>query len=109
MAYKTNSTDPNYVLTPPEVDVENVGKVAGDEVAELYVVPPQGVAMPLEQLRGVERVRLGPGETQRVVFTLDARALSTVNAAGERSVAAGMYRIVVGGGSRGRRTMCRQR
>jgi beta-glucosidase len=84
-----------------EVDVENLGKVAGDEVAELYVVPPQGAAMPLEQLRGFERVRLSAGEKRHVVFTLDARALSTVDAAGRRSVAAGTYRIVVGGGQPG--------
>jgi beta-glucosidase len=84
-----------------EVDVENLGKVAGDEVAELYVVPPAGAAMPLAQLRGFERMRLVAGERRHVVFPLDARSLSTVDAAGQRSVAAGTYRIVVGGGQPG--------
>jgi beta-glucosidase len=44
---------------------------------------------------------LPSGETQHVHFTLDARDLSASDENGDRVVAAGAYRIVVGGGQPG--------
>ncbi len=52
-------------------DVSNSGKVAGDEVAELYVIPPHeanGGLSPNLQLEGFSRVHLLPGETKQVTF-----------------------------------------
>jgi beta-glucosidase len=46
-------------------------------------------------------VNVAPGKTEHVRFTLDPRDLSYVNEAGERVVAAGSYRIFVGGGQPG--------
>ncbi|WP_087468481.1 glycoside hydrolase family 3 C-terminal domain-containing protein [Cellvibrio sp. PSBB006] len=53
------------------VQVKNTGKRAGDEVVQLYVHPldPQRERAQ-QELRGVARVNLQPGETQRVSFTL---------------------------------------
>lgn len=53
------------------VQVKNTGKRAGDEVVQLYVHPldPQRERA-RQELRGVARVNLQPGETQRVSFTL---------------------------------------
>jgi len=84
-----------------DADVRNTSQVAGDEVAELYLSFPEVPAAPLRALRGFKRVHLAPGETQRVHFKLDPRGLSCVNAAGEHVVAAGAYRIYVGGGQPG--------
>ena len=80
-----------------EVEVCNAGKRAGDEVAELYLVPPASDVAPLRQLRAFQRVHLEPGAAQIVRFELDARQLSEVDAEGKRSVQAGNYRIFVGG------------
>ena len=58
-------------------DVTNTGKVAGAEVAQLYVSDPSAKVDPPErELKGFEKVRLAPGETKHVTLNLDARAFS---------------------------------
>jgi beta-glucosidase len=84
-----------------EVDVRNTGSVAGDEVAQLYLIFPKVPGAPIRALRGFERVHIAPGQTRPVRFTLGPRDLSCVNEAGEHLVAPGAYRIFVGGGQPG--------
>jgi beta-glucosidase len=87
------------------VDVKNTGPIAGDEVAELYLVPPasrDGSPTPLSALRAFQRVSLAAGQTRRLQFVLDPRALSTVDNTGKRSVRPGRYRVFVGSGQPGR-------
>jgi beta-glucosidase len=84
-----------------EVTVTNTGKVAGDEVAQLYLTFPDLPGAPLRALRGFERIHLAPGASQRVHFELKPRDLSMVTAAGEIVVAPGAYTISVGGGQPG--------
>jgi beta-glucosidase len=56
------------------VDVTNTGRVAGDEVVQLYVAfPESAVERPIQDLRGFRRITLQPGETQTVTFPLAAR------------------------------------
>jgi len=81
-----------------DVNVRNTGGVAGDEAAELYLEFPAAPGMPIRALRGVQRISLKPGESRRVHFDLDSRGLSSVTAAGNRIVAPGRYRLIVGGG-----------
>lgn len=76
--------------------VTNSGKREGDEVAQLYLRHPGGTAR--HALQGFTRIHLGPGESREVRFTLDPRALSTVDAAGMRRVMPGEIEIWVGGG-----------
>ena len=84
-----------------DADVKNTSDREGDEVVQLYLKFPKSPGAPLHTLRGMSRVRIGPGETKRVHFDLDARDLSGVNSQGDRIVAAGAYRIYVGGGQPG--------
>ena len=84
-----------------EATVRNIGKMAGDEVAELYLTPPSGKLAPRLALRGFERVHLGAGESQTVRFTLEARTLSQVNGEGKRMVEPGSYSVYVGGSQPG--------
>ena len=77
--------------------VKNVGQREGDEVAELYLVPPPDTAAPRLSLQGVRRVHLKAGESQQVEFVLDPRQLSSVDAEGIRAIRGGLYRIFVGG------------
>jgi beta-glucosidase len=101
----------NLQLSPPQlqagsplrvqVDVRNTSKIAGDEVAELYLEFPSIAGAPVRALRGFARVHLAPGENHPVRFTLNPRDLSMVNENGEHVVAAGEYTIFVGGAQPG--------
>jgi beta-glucosidase len=52
-------------------------------------------------LRAFHRVSIGPGQVQHVRLTLNPRDLSMVNEQGARLVAAGDYKLFVGGGQPG--------
>ena len=80
------------------VDVTNTGARAGEEVVQLYVSRPGVEGAPIRSLAGFERIALDRGETRTVSFTLDSRALSTVDAQGLRSVEPGRVDLWVGGG-----------
>ena len=58
-------------------DVTNTGKMAGADVAQLYVSEPHApVERPERELKGFLKVRLAPGATQHVSLTLNRRAFS---------------------------------
>jgi beta-glucosidase len=62
------------------VDITNTGRRAGDEVAQLYVhQKKRRVKVPVKELRGFQRIRLQPGETKTVAFTLPAEKLALWN------------------------------
>jgi len=84
-----------------EVDVRNTSGVAGDEVVQVYLVFPKLPGTPLRALRGFQRVNIGPGRAQHVRLTLTPRDSSMVNEEGTRLVAAGAYKLFVGGGQPG--------
>jgi beta-glucosidase len=57
--------------------VENTGDRTGDEVVQLYLHQRAGSASrPVRVLQGFERIKLKPGETKTVRFTLDKKNLS---------------------------------
>ena len=80
------------------VTATNSGKVAGDEVVQLYLKFPDVAGAPIRALRGFARVHLQPGESQKVHFELKDRDLSMVSEAGEPIIAEGKYSISSGGG-----------
>jgi beta-glucosidase len=79
-----------------EADVRNTGSLAGDEVSELYLVPPQSGLAPKLALAGFQRFHLNPGETRHLTFTLDPRTLSQVDEKGIRAVIPGNYKLFLG-------------
>jgi beta-glucosidase len=87
-----------------EAEVRNTAKVAGDEVAELYLEYQQSASeawKPLRALKGFERIHLAPGGTKRVSFKLDPRDLSLVTEKGDHEIQPGSYRVFVGGSQPG--------
>ncbi|MGH9378209.1 MAG: glycoside hydrolase family 3 C-terminal domain-containing protein [Terriglobia bacterium] len=78
-------------------DVRNTSKVAGDEIAELYMSYPPSQTAPIRALKGFARIHLSPGETRPVSFTLDPRDLSQVTEKGERVILPGSYSVYAGG------------
>jgi len=62
------------------IDVQNSGKVAGEEVVQLYVKHlGSAVPRPAQELRGFKRVALRPGERKTVELPLQAKALAYWN------------------------------
>ena len=84
-----------------DVRVTNTGDREGDEVAQLYLIPPAGKGYSLRSLEGFERVHLAPHASSMVHFNLDPRELSEVDDNGHRAVRAGEYQLFVGGSSPG--------
>ncbi|HUA97299.1 MAG TPA: glycoside hydrolase family 3 C-terminal domain-containing protein [Terracidiphilus sp.] len=86
---------------PVSFDVTNTGKLAGAELAELYVSDPSAtVERPERALKGFEKVRLEPGQTKRVTLDLDARAFSYWDVATRGwKIDPGRFVIRVGGSS----------
>ena len=59
------------------LEVANTGKLAGDEVVQLYVHQVKSsVKRPAKELRGFQRIGLQPGEKKLVTFTLPAEKLA---------------------------------
>lgn len=83
------------------VNIQNTGQRAGDEVAQLYIHRP-GIDEwdPSEQLEGFERIRLAPGESKMVTFSLPIEQLAAWNMSTDRfEVKPGTYQIMLGAGS----------
>jgi beta-glucosidase len=83
------------------VTVTNTGKVAGDEVVQLYLKFPDVAGAPIRALRGFQRIHLEPDSRQTVEFHLSPRDLSMVTDLGDIIVAQGKHTISVGGGQPG--------
>jgi beta-glucosidase len=81
-----------------DATVTNTGKVAGDEVVQLYLKFPDVKGAPQIALRGFQRVHLEPGASQKVHFELKGRDLGMVTEDGSPIVAQGDYTISIGGG-----------
>jgi beta-glucosidase-like glycosyl hydrolase len=67
------------------VTVKNSGKIAGDEITEMYITHGKpSTSMPRIALKGFRRIHLNVGESRRIVFTLTQTDLAVVHADGSR-------------------------
>lgn len=91
---------PSNGVLEASVDVANTGGLAGEEVVQMYVGRPLAEA-PVKELKGFARVRLQPGETRRVSFSVDVPSLAGYDdQKGAWLVAPGDYTVFVGPSSR---------
>jgi len=86
---------------PVGFDVTNTGKVAGAEVAQLYVSDASAkVDRPERELKGFQKVSLNPGETRHITLNLDARAFSYWDESAHKwTIDPGRFEIRVGDSS----------
>ena len=81
-------------------EVKNTGKVAGDEVAEVYVTLPTSAGEPFKKLAGFTRVVLAAGEKKMVTVELNPLVLSVFSEGRNAfEMTPGMYTVEVGGSS----------
>ena len=87
------------------VTVKNVGSMAADEVAQVYVKPEDSqFAPPNASLCGFKRVSLAAGEAKRVEIALSERAFEVVNDQGQWVSGGKKFKLFVGGGQPDQRT-----
>ena len=81
--------------------VKNTGRVAGDEVAQLYIRDVlASVARPVMQLAGFQRVHLASGESKTVSIPLSNESLRMLDRDMRWVVEPGTFRIMVGSSSK---------
>jgi beta-glucosidase len=82
------------------VDVENVGKRAGDEVVQLYIRDlAASLPRPVKELKGFQRTTLTPGERKHVEFLLTPEQLGSYNREMKFVVEPGQFKVMVGSNS----------
>jgi len=84
------------------VTVTNTGKIAGDEVVQLYLTDEKATSpRPLRQLEGFDRITLRPGESRKVEFTLKPEQFSIINNKDARVIEPGWVTVSIGGSQPG--------
>ncbi|KQV61468.1 glycoside hydrolase family 3 C-terminal domain-containing protein [Duganella sp. Root336D2] len=86
--------------------VKNVGKVAGKEVAQVYVAP-LGVRWEApKRLAGFQKVDLKPGASANAAVTVDPRLLAMYDSASKTwQVAAGDYKVILAADAAGSKAL----
>jgi beta-xylosidase len=97
----------DFRVAKPEVPVDgelqvsctvgNTGQRAGDEVVQLYVRDlVASLVRPVQELKGFQRLPLGPGEKKRVTFLLPTDLLSFATGISTRVVEPGDFELMLG-------------
>ncbi|HWR75563.1 MAG TPA: glycoside hydrolase family 3 C-terminal domain-containing protein, partial [Bacteroidales bacterium] len=95
-------TLPEKIVTGKDVmvsiTVTNTGKIAGDEVVQLYITDEKAsTPRPIRQLEGFKRIHLNPGESRTVEFILKAEQFSMINKGDVRVIEPGWFTVSAGG------------
>jgi beta-glucosidase len=81
-----------------DVEIENSGTMAGDEVVQLYLQDVEATSpVPQVHLQGFRRIHLAPGEKQTITFTITPEQLSFFDDAEGWILQPGAFRLWVGG------------
>ena len=81
--------------------ITNIGKMAGDEVVQLYVRDElASVARPLIELKNFCRIHLNAGETKEVSFVVNPEMLSMLDIGLKKVVEPGDFRLMIGASSK---------
>jgi len=91
-------SDKDFEIT---LKIRNTGKVAGDEVVQLYIRDEvASVTTPVKALKSFARIALRPGETKTVVFKINPKeALAVWNRQMQHVVEPGFFKVMVGSSS----------
>lgn len=92
------TTNDTLTITIP---ITNTGKREGAEVVQLYIADKKSsLPRPIKELKGFQKVKLAPGETQYVSFIIDQNSLSYFNDTLHKWIAeAGKFEAIIGSSS----------
>jgi len=83
-----------------DVDIKNTGTVPGVEVTQIYIRNTGGsMEEPVRELKGFQRITLGPGQSKHIEFTLGFDELSYYDFEMKRVIEPTEYQVWVGGSS----------
>jgi beta-glucosidase len=102
--YSNLKLSKNKIKSTEKVDVllniTNSGKVAGEEVVQLYLRDKVGsVVRPIIELKDFQKIKLNAAETKTVKFTIDKEKLSFYNAALQWVAEPGDFDVMIGSSS----------
>lgn len=85
-----------------ELTVKNSGKVAGDEVIQLYIHDVSSeIDRPIKELKGFKKLSLKPGESKIAKFKIDKKALSYYDVKSKSWVVeSGDFEVLIGNSSK---------
>ena len=100
-AYSNLKIEDEKVKIPGTVkisaNITNTSKVAGHEVAQLYIRDLVGsVTRPVKELKGFKRIYLEPGQTKTVVFDLSTSELKFYGINMDYAVEPGDFKVWIG-------------
>ncbi len=82
------------------LNVKNSGKVAGEEVVQLYLRDKVGsVVRPIIELKDFQKIKLNAGETKTIKFIIDKEKLSFYNTALQWIAEPGDFDLMIGSSS----------
>ncbi len=82
------------------VTITNTGKVAGEEVVQLYIRDLVATyARPVRELKGFKKIMLQPGESKTIELSLTPKELGYYYPNGKYVVEPGDFKVFVGGSS----------
>ncbi len=79
------------------VDVKNSGKIAGDEIVQLYLSDVvASITPPNKRLKGFQRISLQPGQTGTVKFVLERAEFSFIDHESRPAIEKGKFIVKIG-------------
>ncbi len=92
---KIDATDNKNIKV--STTITNTGKVAGEEVAQLYIQDKVGsVVRPVKELKGFEKFNLEPGASKTLEFVLTEKELGFYDNQGKFIVEPGDFNVMIG-------------
>ena len=101
--YSDAAVKVNGDVVTVSITIKNTGKVAGKEIAQVYVAAPAGnIEKPSHELKGFAKTReLKPGEKQTLTIQIQKRELASFDEANSQWMTeAGQYAFQIGASSR---------
>lgn len=88
------------------VSVTNTGKIAGEEVVQLYIQDPvASISRPVKELKNFKKVMLQPGEKKEIAFEISTTDLKFYNSLLKYDWEPGDFNIFIGTNSRDVKTV----
>ena len=96
----TGGTSRDVGTIEVSTDVRNTSTTGGSEVVQMYTRDlVASVEQPVRELKGFQRITLGPGEQKHVTFELGFNELAFLNVGLQRVVEPGTIKVWIGGNS----------